>query len=427
MPDHISLQLRLKLPALWLLLLFGAALLLPDRVWTTLIVGLGGLFLVAYLWAREIAHGLRATRELRFGWVGVGDRLVEEFILRHTGRVPALWVEVEDDANVPGYSAALVRSASSSFVRWQKEAICTRRGQFHLGPWRLVSGDPFGIFRVTIHYPISEDIIIHPPIHIGLPVPLPAGQSSGRVRARQRAWQATINAGGVRAYQPRDPYRFIHWPSSAHAGELQVRQFDLDAAGDIWILVDMEARSQLGEGRDGTAEQAIIIAAALAARGLEQHRAVGLACYGSRPQVIPPGRGQKQQWRILRGLALTQADGEASLASAIRDLSQLVRRHTAVIIITPNAEPDWLPAGVSLAQMGVRSTVVLLDRPSFGGAGNSPGQREAIEALFAHCHVVVKDDIGKPAFETEKRGYWEFKVTPSGRAIPVRTPTSGRA
>jgi hypothetical protein len=82
---------------------------------------------------------------------------------------------------------------------------------------------------------------------------------------------------------------------------------------------------------------------------------------------------------------------------------------------------------VALAQMGVRSTVVLLDRSSFGGAGNSQGQRETIEALFAHCHVVLKDDIGSPAFETEKHGYWEFKVTPAGRAIPVRTPTSGRS
>ena len=77
--------------------------------------------------------------------------------------------------------------------------------------------------------------------------------------------------------------------------------------------------------------------------------------------------------------------------------------------------------------MGVRSTVVLLDRPSFGGEGNSQGQREAIEALFARCRIVLKDNIGRPAFEAEKHGYWEFKITPSGRAIPVRTPTSGRS
>ena len=73
--------LRLRLPFFWLAALLAAALLLPDRVWTTLLVGLAGLLLVAFLWARSLARGLSAERGLRFGWVSVGDRLEEEFAL----------------------------------------------------------------------------------------------------------------------------------------------------------------------------------------------------------------------------------------------------------------------------------------------------------------------------------------------------------
>ena len=66
-----TIHLRLRLPILWLAILLLGALFLPDRVWTTLLIGFGGLFLVAYIWVRLLARGLSATRTLRFGWVGV--------------------------------------------------------------------------------------------------------------------------------------------------------------------------------------------------------------------------------------------------------------------------------------------------------------------------------------------------------------------
>ena len=56
--------LRLPLPFLWLAGLLSAALLLPDRVWTTLLIGLSTLILVAFFWARSLARGLSADRRL---------------------------------------------------------------------------------------------------------------------------------------------------------------------------------------------------------------------------------------------------------------------------------------------------------------------------------------------------------------------------
>ena len=96
------IALRLRLPLLWLVALLLPALVLPDRVWTTLLLGLAGLLLVAFLWARALARGLSAERRLRFGWVSVGDRLEEEFVLTNRSGLPALWVEIRDETNVPG-------------------------------------------------------------------------------------------------------------------------------------------------------------------------------------------------------------------------------------------------------------------------------------------------------------------------------------
>jgi len=226
MNSQPKIILRRRLPFLWLFLLLAVAVLLPSRIWNTLLVGLGGMFVVAYFWVRHLSKGLVGSRQLRFGWMAVGDRLSEQFVIHNYSLLPAFWVEVVDEGNVPGYQAAVVRSIGpQSFDRWRQSAICQQRGQFNLGPWSLLSSDPFGIFQVTIPYPTTNTIVIHPPIHSHIPIPLPDGQSSGQARAREQRWQATINAASVLEYQPSDPLRWVHWPTTARRDALFVRQF----------------------------------------------------------------------------------------------------------------------------------------------------------------------------------------------------------
>lgn len=420
---HITIRLRLRLPLLWLGFCLLAAILLPGRVWATLLVGLGGLFAAAFLWSRFLAYHLHGTRQLRYGWVGVGDRLSEQFGLDNQSPFPALWVELQDESNVPGYQASIVQNvASQTVTAWKQSAICTRRGQYHLGPWTLQTSDPFGLFLVQIHYPQQTDIIIHPPVNSNLPVSLPAGESSGRERSRQRAWQATVNAAGVREYQPHDPLRWMHWKTSARRGELMVRQFDQDATGDIWLLPDMTAESQLGTELEGTEEHLVILTASLAAEALRQNRKAGVATYGARPQLLPPATGQGQEWRILRALALAQADGQTSLAAALHDLTRLIRPGMALLLLTPTIETDWIASLVPLRQKGVQVQVVLLDRASFGGEEGSAGLREAIRRLGFACDCLHKGELGVAAATSERHGFWEFKVTATGKVITVHSP-----
>jgi uncharacterized protein (DUF58 family) len=148
-----------------------------------------------------------------------------------------------------------------------------------------------------------------------------------------------------------------------------------------------------------------------------------LATYGQQPQILPPGRGRGQQWQILRALALTQADGTTTLSLALRDLGRVAQRGTTAVIITATQSADWLPSLLPLAQQGIQSSVILLDRPSFGGAGHSQPLCQAIMQLGFHCDIVRQGEIGIPLEEQQRRGFWEFRVTTSGRAIAVRQPS----
>jgi hypothetical protein len=133
--------------------------------------------------------------------------------------------------------------------------------------------------------------------------------------------------------------------------------------------------------------------------------------------------GQGQQWSILRALALLRADGQVALGRSLRELADTAHRGSAVLVITPSVSPDWLPALVTLARGGLESHVLLLDRPSYGGEGNTVGLADAVTSMGFHCHIIRKDDIGRPLLEEERRGFWEFKVTGTGKAVAIRRPT----
>jgi uncharacterized protein (DUF58 family) len=419
----MQIHLRPRLPLVLLGILLITAVFLPDRVWNTLLIGIGGLFLIAFIWTYALAKNLHVSRKLRFGWVSIGDRLSEAFTLENRGYIPALWVEINDESTVPGYDASIVQSiGGQTDASWRRSAICLRRGQFLIGPWTVRCGDPFGIFTATRHYTKTTEIIIHPPVHGKLPIPLPPGQTGGRARARQRAIQATINASSVRDYQPGDPYRWIHWRMTAHRDKFVVREFDLDAAGDFWIVLDMEQSVQLGEGADGTEEHAVLLAASMAAQAVRHVRETGIAVYGDQPDVIHPGVGEGHMWQILRVLALANANGTVPLSTALRDVAFLARPGSTAMIITPSVSPDWLPSLLEMAKRGIQAHLVLLDRASFDGEGNTVGLRDAVQQLGFASQIIYQGQVGVPLEEHKQRGYWEFQVTPMGRVITVHNP-----
>ncbi|HSJ55706.1 MAG TPA: DUF58 domain-containing protein, partial [Anaerolineae bacterium] len=268
-------------------------LLLPSRVWIGLLVALGGIWLTAFLWARHLAARLHVTREQHYGWVHVGDLLEERFVMVNDSFLPALWVEIDDASDLPGYSARSVRSADGyATVRWRTEGICRQRGLFTLGPWRARTGDPLGLYTVTFDHPAAQSVLVYPPI-VHLPtLRLPRGAATGAGRTSRRALDVTTNAAGVRPYAPGDAVNRIHWPTTARRETMMVKTFDLEPSGDLWIVLDMDQAVHAGEGEESTEEYGVILAASLSNRTLEENRAVGLVAYGlSYPPPTPPRGG----------------------------------------------------------------------------------------------------------------------------------------
>lgn len=419
-----TIRMTTPVPLALTVLLAVLQLIAPHRTWVILLCAVGGMTVGAYLWARSLAQSVRVTRSLHYVVAQVGDLLEERFVAHNDGPWPLLWAEVEDHSTVPDYPPGrVVSTGAREAYRWTVSLTCSQRGLFTLGPWTVWMREPFGLFAVEQRYDETRSLLVIPAIMRLPEVMLPRGVAVGQAVARRSATAWAINVSATRDYQPADPLRHVHWPSSAHVGTLMTRTFDDEVSGDLWIVLDLDAGVQAGEGEESTEEYGVILAASLADQMLRRGHAVGLVAYGTQGAYLVPQRGEGQLWRILRALAVVRATEPRPLARVLTEMRAGLGRQSTVMVITPSTDPAWVEAIPWLLHQGTVPTAVLLDPATFGGEGDLSAVRGMLHSIGIAMHVIAQGYPFRPSKGSEERtAAWQFKVTPFGRAIAVRRP-----
>ncbi len=405
----------------WVLILIlvismAGALAIGHPIFFNLTYLFGAILILSFLWAWLNLHWVRVTRQTRTNHVQVGGFVEERLILQNTGPLPKLWIELKDDSDLPLHRASRVVSnlKGKNQQSWHVRTPCFRRGRFTLGPVTLFSSDPFGLFPLKKELPINftTSVVVYP-MAVDLPnFQPPVGEQIGGEALRRRTHYVTTNVSGVRDYVFGDSFNRIHWPSTARTGRMMVKEFELDPVADIWILLDMERRVQVGPSYDeiplptlpevhweqmpkfelapSTEEYGIAAAASLSKHFLNQNRNVGLITYANayHREIAQSDRGERQLTRIYEMLAVTQAHGTIPLAEVLAAEMMSISRNTTVIVVTPSVDIDWIAASRNLANRGVKVTAVVLDPHSFGALYNA--LEVEIELTASHVpHYVV--------------------------------------
>lgn len=395
-------------------------------VWQTMLFIFGGLWLLSWLWAKSLARGLQIRRMVRFGWAQVGDQLEEKFELVNNSWASALWISIEDYSNLPGHKPGRVTGISgNSRTEWRFSIECLRRGLFQLGPLKLKTGDPLGIYEVTKIDSSSQTLLITPPV-VALPgIHVAQGGRAGEGKLIPQASERSVSSSGVRGYLPGDNLHLIHWPTSVRKQGLFVRLFDTTETGDWRILLDLNRNVQVGENPEDTIEHGIILAASLVSLAFRSNHPVGLILNGEELTWISPSNGEQHRWDIMKALALAQP-GEFSLKEVLDQLSGQLRDRSSLVIITSDTMLEWLPPLIKLSWRGVIPTIVLIDGAEF----ISSEQKKDIPEVSAASRILTSrgyfNQIVPKKLTSDiasgKEGVWEWKSSPQGKAIAVRKP-----
>ncbi len=350
-------------------------------VYLALLIG-GGSYILTRLGLSDLEAGY-AVNQLSGH---VGDRLRITYTLRNTGRLPKPWLEVYNPTTLPGGLPGRALSLPGRGERsWLVRALLERRGHYRIEPLQIRTGDPFGFFEAAAGVGQGVTLIVYPRVD-ALPLwRLPPANIEGARASPQRTLQTTPLATTVRPYAPGDSMNRIHWRTTARLGEIQVKEFELEQTADAWIILDLDAAWELGDGEGSTTEVAVRVAASIADRAIGENRAVGLTVNAHRLTVLPADRGARQRLKLMQLLAAVEADGRAPLGEALTTGLSRLRRGMTAIVITAAQDPDFIRPLAALRGRGISAVVVLLDAPQF--APEEPGT-PAAEAQLLRARAV---------------------------------------
>lgn len=379
----------------------------PYKGWVVLLVGLGGVWLWGYIWALSLSNNLHLQREMSFGLSKVGDQIQEQFVIWNKSRLPALWVTLIDHSDFPYYNIDTARFIEErALKRWIKGGVCYKRGYYNFGPTSLIAEDPFGIYECRIFYPKKSSILVVPPI-----VPLPmvevaVGELVDQGTSRFYNNETTVSAANVRPFVQGDSQRLIHWPTSARKNKIYVKQFDTSLSSEWWVILDMSEMDHVGEEETSTLEYGIILAAALADRGIEMNKAVGLVALGDPTVWLRPKTGKEQLWDILYSLSIAQK-GQINLNDTLSHIDSSLSTKTSAIIITPNVSEIWLDSVYHLVKKGVSLTVLILDPEAFEGEGDLSHVTYKLDQWGVNYYIIEPEMIDFPI--PDERSLWRTK------------------
>ena len=383
-PEKTKNQSKIHLNAWLLPILIGIFAVLYGltayRGWLIFLSGTSGAWLLALLWVHILERNLRIERKLHLAWATVGDSVPEQLKVSNHSWLPAIWVEIVDTSATLESPVRFVSDIPAHASRTRNPAhLFKRRGVYTLGPTRLRSGDPFGIYTLTIHDQHASTILITPPLLPLKQLKIAQGGQAGDERLRAGVIERDISDVGLRNYVPGDSLRRIHWRASAHAGTLVVRRLETMTSQDWWIYVDLDHAAQYGAGQDSTLELAIVLAASLAERGLKEHRRVGLALAGPKLIWLEPLADPAHHWRVIQALSMAEP-GNVPL----KDLLAMGHstKMATMVLITPSTNPAWVAAAEKCHRGG--SVMALLVNPADFG---SPIDQSKIMAGLARSRI----------------------------------------
>jgi len=351
---------------------------------------------IGFVWAWLNLRGidLEVTRDANRGRVG-GFLSGQVSIVNYTC-LPKSWLEVSEatgpSANSSGRGLALIRDQIRS---WRIQTALTKRGVYRSGQVRLISQDPFGLFRLHRDFEDPHPYIVFPAVE-----PLPdldvrfAGLPSDG-RATRRWDQITTDVASIRSYVEGDSMRRIHWPYTARMNKLMVKEFDIGLSAEAWVLLDMHYDSHYGMELDevnNTEELSVTVAASIVDRLMDQSMPVGMASNGDHEHIFRPDSSPEQRGRLMETLSEVRAFGNRPLQDFIYGVRPHLNQYNALTVVTSSVDIQWVASLNDLKQQGVEVSVVLVDRSSFGSQMKMSAPLEALNSSLIPTYLVHKGD-----------------------------------
>ena len=338
----------------------------------------------ARAWSRRALQLVTYQRKLIYERGFPGEMLTLSVIAENRKFLPVPWLRVIDMipeavgpqderllqiTHLPEMGALVNLYSLRWFERDRRifTLLLRQRGIYRLGPTALEAGDIFGLFENRRDDENYDYLTVFPEPLDFEDLGLPASDPFGEQRARRRLYEDPNLMMGVRAYQPEDDFRRVHWPATARTGELQVKVYQPVSARVMVICLNVMTMPHYWDGANpALLEYLTRVAAAVAQRALADGYRVGLIsntclAHADQPFRVPPGRSPDQLARLLTALAGTTLFVTSTFDRFLLHESPRLPYGATLVLITGQTSQELREAAMRLRQRGRRVVLLSFD------------------------------------------------------------------
>jgi uncharacterized protein (DUF58 family) len=346
-------------------------MVLGDSALIRIAVLLIALPLVAMATIAGSRYRISCQRSLDPARVTAGSVAQIRLRLENTARLPSAPLLVEDQVPYafgarPRFILRRIQPGAARTVIYRVRS--DNRGRFPIGPLSLHSADPLGLFEVTRSFSTRHLLTVAPKTETLAQISLGtvwSGRGEGHAAHTAAAGEDDV---GVREYRHGDELRRIHWPATAHRGEIMVRREEQTWHSRATILLDSRSGAHRGEGPGSSYEWAVSAAASTAIyllrNGYTVHLSTGV---GTAPILT------ETEDAVLETLALVQPVHTTSLRIG-PDAGDEISESLVIAFLGELGDLDT--AHLARAKpSGAGALAFLLDTSTWAPAGTSRGGR----------------------------------------------------
>ena len=379
-----------------------------------LLAGAGSLLVLALLaagWNRLALFGVDYTRKLSETRAFQGETVVLTLEVRNRKFLPVTWLHVVDafpaNLTVQGHEVRMnAVTNQGEFLSFWNPGIfgrltrrfkveCSKRGYYTYGPAMLASGDGFGMFSRRGTLPGQQRLIVYPQLYPAEELRLPAKNPFGERAADARLVEDPLRTAGIRAWQPEDGLKRVHWKATARHQALLSRQYEPTQEPQVLIFLNVATleRHWLGHIPE-LMERAVSVAGSLAQVAAGERLPVGLIANGvlpgsDQPLRLLPGRSPGQIVRILELLAAVTPFASTPIEQLLLHESPRLPWGATLLVVTAIAHDDLLAALLDLRRAGRKVALFTL--------AEQPPERVLQSITVYHLPHLVADVIAPVA------------------------------
>jgi uncharacterized protein (DUF58 family) len=366
------------------------------------------LVIISFLITKNSTVKLSITRSTRENRQQVGQYFTEKYEISNQKILPILWISLVDKSGLSSENdkrlIAWIPGNSTKVL--VNQSILDKRGVFTLGPTRVVSGDPFGIFTQTITYQSNVKLIVIPSYEKLHSFPEPLSSLTGGAAHKSRDTEVSPYAVSIREFYPGDPLRRIDWKSTARLDKLMVKEFEEDPQAIVWVLMDgnEEVHYRLKNKKtnesdtnrkvlfekferrefnlpDDTFEYEISFAASICDYYIDNGRSIGFGANCQNTIAIAPERGTRQLDKVLEILSSLSVAPLVKFPEFLISQSSLIQKGSSVVLITSNTGNELIQAIEMLNRRNIAVILVSVNPKEFGKTENTNNFYNVVKSM----------------------------------------------